>query len=128
MFNNDSHIQNRSIDISGMPYFNEHRDIIELVLKNVKSKGGYYIRGAAPKYTWGNVLTTDKKAYYVWRNVMLNLSNKSCHQSMPVCAQTLIWGHACKNELDAIVDYIVNQFPKNEWAGVIRWGRALGAI
>lgn len=80
------------------------------------------------KFPPGNVLTTDKKAYYVWRMIMMQLSNKTMHQCMPVCATTLIYGHACRKELDAIVDYIVNQFPKNEWAGVIRWGRALGQL
>jgi hypothetical protein len=33
-----------------------------------------------------------------------------------------------KTELDPLVDLIVDSIPKNQWAGVYRWGRALGAL
>ena len=123
MFNDDSHINERAIDISVIP--TEHADIISLVFKN--TKGIYRVRGAAPKYKWGKEVTSNKKAYYIWRMVMFQVSNKSVHHCMPVIAGFILPREVTK-QLDVVVDSIVNQFPKEQWGGIIKWGRAMGAL
>jgi hypothetical protein len=120
---NDSHIDLRSIDISGIP--ENHLDILHLLFKS--TKGMFRLRSAAPKYTWGKEVTKEKRAYYVWRMVMFQISNKGVHHCMPVIAGFLIPREVAK-DLDQTVDYIVNQFPKEEWGGIIRWGRAMGVL
>lgn len=85
-------------------------------------------------------------AAYVWRLVAFQISNNSQHHCMPMTADFDMpqeyWGRGedgsctesankrrakCK-ELDMIVDVMVNSVPKSQWKGVIRWGRAFGAL
>lgn len=64
---------------------------------------------------------------YVWRMVAFLISPVSQHHCMPVTAE---WNLASRrveqSELDKLIDKIVDTVPKEQWQGVIRWGRALG--
>jgi len=63
---------------------------------------------------------------YVWRMVAFLVSPKSEHHCMPVLAQFDLASYREEYlELDKLVDKIVEAIPKDQWGGVIRWGRAL---
>ena len=84
------------------------------------------------------------RAKYVWRMVAFTVSPVSRHQCMPVTADFDLYEdfdfsrsefdrvsdlvRAESKRLDKVADEIINTVPKNEWHGVMRWGRALGAI
>lgn len=81
------------------------------------------------------------EAYYVWRNVVFFVGIDNAHHCMPVMADWDMridpltgakYDHDARRqrcrELDSIVDAIVSAVPKNQWAGVRRWGRVLGHI
>lgn len=73
------------------------------------------------------------KHQYIWRMVTFQLCSYHPYCCMPCTADWNLEGNfeerrvLCK-QLDTIVDAIVNSFPKEQWGGIIRWGRALGAI
>jgi hypothetical protein len=82
------------------------------------------------------------RAAYVWRMVAFSVSSNPRHQCMPCTADwdladdyrgadRRVDHDALRAEcgrLDKIVDQIVAVVPKEQWAGVIRWGNALGVI
>jgi hypothetical protein len=87
------------------------------------------ITGAMHKYRVPN--KTQGEAAYVWRMVAFAISPKQQHQCMPMTADFDLpqMGDAARQrakELDAIADRIIAVVPKNQWHGVLRWGRALG--
>lgn len=92
--------------------------------------------------------TKPKKASgvekYIWRNVVFQVSSVSAHQCLPVCAEFDLgedyWKMSdgtnrsssskklIREAYDKIVDNILNTIPKSQWAGIIRWGHALGSF
>ena len=74
-------------------------------------------------------------AAYVWRMVVFAVSDVPAHQCMPVCADFDLPGRYGTSERDeareigdCIEKAVVNSIPKQEWAGVQRWGLAYGMI
>ena len=74
-------------------------------------------------------------AAYAWRMVVFAVSDVPAHQCMPVCAEFDLPGRYGTPERDAarelgdhIEKAVVNSIPKQEWAGVQRWGLAYGMI
>lgn len=93
----------------------------------------------------GSIYSTKPKkatgeAKYVWRMIVFQVSSIPAHQCMPVTAdfdlperywsKDTSWDEkiAIRQELSDIGDEIANTIPKEQWAGIIRWGRALGAL
>jgi len=67
------------------------------------------------------------RSAYVWRMVAFLVSPHAPHHCMPVRAEFYLASYRVeKSELDSLIDRIVNAVPKEQWSGVIRWGRALG--
>lgn len=110
-------------------YFND--------IKKVFSRDTLRIRASFPKPQENPI------AYYIWRNVVFNVSPKSQHQSMPVTSCFYFKKSDYQNydgdydylkrlnfskELDKVVDFIVSYIPKEQWHGVHRWARAFGKI
>lgn len=75
-------------------------------------------------------------SYYIWRNVVFNVSPKPSHQCMPVTSCFYFKKSDYENyegeydyqkrlsltkELDEVVNFIVNNIPKEHWYGVRRW-------
>lgn len=121
-----------------MPDKNMSQEMIRIAQQVVKvskdnSLAGH-LRSTKPK---------DGEAAYVWRMVAFNVSPIRQHQCMPVTAEfdmpAEYWDRTdtraaaekrrnrCK-ELDVLVDALVNSVPKEQWHGVVRWGRALGQL
>jgi len=74
-------------------------------------------------------------AAYVWRMVVFTVSDNPRHQCMPVMADLDLPGRygspehkAAQAYADALEDSICNAIPREEWAGVRRWGMAFGVI
>lgn len=112
------------------------QEVVKRVFRIVKKDNKVQVRRSRPK---------DELSYYVWRNVVFNVSMYPEHQCMPIMAEIDIYNYvrhtlgvhrekahvAVKDlcsHLDELVDKIVNLFPKNEWYGVKKWARALGAF
>ena len=83
----------------------------------------------------------NPKAAYVWRMVAFQISPSSHHHCMPVCADFDLYEalpkeeqkydkvHLLAKQLDKeVVDPITNTVPKEQWHGIMRWGRALGYL
>lgn len=69
------------------------------------------------------------RSVYVWRMVAFLISPKAQHHCMPVTAQfSLASYREEQSKLDKLIDKIVEAVPKEQWQGVIRWGRALGQL
>ncbi|MEM4396758.1 MAG: hypothetical protein QXR30_03840 [Candidatus Woesearchaeota archaeon] len=102
-------------------------------IKKIFSRNTLQIRSSFPKPQENPV------AYYIWRNVVFNISPKPQHQSMPITSCYYLKKTDYQNyegeydykkrlnftrELDKIVNFIVNNIPKKYWHGVRRWSRA----
>lgn len=83
----------------------------------------------------------NSKAAYVWRMVAFQISPNPQHHCMPVCADFDLYDVFAKEDqnykvvnqlakqLDKeVVDPITNTVPKEQWYGIMRWGRALGYL
>lgn len=84
----------------------------------------------------------EGNAAYVWRMIAFMVSRDRKHQCMPCTADFDIPDEAYQNYpgehsfqrrsayikevLDPLVDRIVNNVPKSQWAGVARWANAMG--
>lgn len=69
------------------------------------------------------------EAAYVWRMTAFQISPKSEHHCMPMCASFDMSGeystrHNRMGQLDVLIDKIVHSVPKFKWHGVLRWNRA----
>lgn len=106
----------------------------ELAIVNLIHKNGV-LKSSKPKPSKKNSdMMLVGQASYVWRMVAFQISPNGVHQCMPVTAD---WDIPMRSyddrrkltkELDILVDKVVNTVPKSQWYGIIRWGRALGAI
>ena len=96
----------------------------------ILGRGGH-LRASKPKL---DGTKEAGRAAYVWRMVAFYVSSNPRHQCMPVCADFDLresdWNtrRALCKELDVLVDKITNTIPTEQWAGVRRWGQALGRI
>ena len=100
------------------------------IAKHIIGRNGA-LRSSKPKHG---------EAAYVWRMVAFSISTNPQHHCMPMGADFDIdikdangrWDiKAVRNrtkELDVLVNSIVNNVPKSQWNGVIRWGQAFGMI
>lgn len=113
-----------------MSYISEESKakIVEIVTK--KGKG---LRATKPK----TVDNDTGRAAYIWRYVAFCVSPKSIHHCLPMMAFCYLSNEDFKvaqddkkfyDELHAIVNEIVDSFPKESWHGVRRWGTVLGRI
>jgi len=110
----------------------EETNILNVVVKKDSS-----VRASKPNVK-GKNKDLNGKASYVWRMVAFMVSKNPVHQCMPVCASFDIpaydedgkWrseiARRMEKELDVLVDMIVDAIDKTQWAGVHRWGKALG--
>ena len=74
-------------------------------------------------------------AAYAWRMVVFAVSDVPAHQCMPVCAEFDLPGRygtperdEARSVGDRIENAVIDSIPKEQWAGVIRWGLAYGMI
>jgi hypothetical protein len=72
-----------------------------------------------------------RRAAYVWRMVMFQVSPRRQHQCLPICAPLYLDpadDDSVEHLLDAIVDEIVDAVPVHQWHGILRWGEAFGLV
>lgn len=104
----------------------EQRAIAERVIRNGR------LRASAPDGQ------QEACAHFVWRMVAFLTSPNPKHQCMPVMAECYLWpkegttseraeaARTLAKQLDVIVDAITDCIPKEQWAGVRRWGQVYG--
>ena len=115
------------------------------ILCRITTKG-WKLRASKPPLTAAQGTDTailDGYAQFVWRHIVFQVSEVSAHRCMPVMADFYLcsgytrdaypkFGSPERKEiqkrLDAIVERFVNTLPPTEWAGIARWGRALGYL
>jgi len=73
------------------------------------------------------------RAAYIWRMVAFQISTNHRHHCMPCTADFDLPGTCAESRaeakaLDDVVASIVDSVPKEQWHGVLRWGRAYGII
>lgn len=69
------------------------------------------------------------RSVYVWRMVAFLISPIAQHHCMPVTAELNLASYREEqSELDKLIGRIVDAVPKEQWQGVIRWGRTLGHL
>lgn len=128
-----------SIDVS--EFSEEDQKIIKLIFK----KNGN-VRKSKPKIEYELFERNGRQyrvsnyetgcAAYVWRMLMFNTQSIHPHCCMPVMADCDLPYKSGEREkrkelieaMDNLTDRILAKIPKEKWKGVIRWGRALGAI
>lgn len=90
------------------------------------------VEGADKRYHYVTEADANTgRTAYIWRMVAFYISPMSQHHCMPITCEWELPGNFDERKveakaLDAIVDKIVNSVPKEQWHGVIRWGKALG--
>jgi hypothetical protein len=117
--------QNKLIPAEREEFF----EIFDIVVKSNQT-----VRKTKPKLTGA----ISRKAAYVWRMVVFQLSSNRQHQCMPVCADFDLpandengkWSSRIAREqakkLDLLVYAIVESVPTEQRHGINRWARALG--
>ena len=123
---------------------NAEREVaVKIVATRGKNKGK--LRASKPEVEWhpiikDGVATRYKepelesgKAAYLWRMVAFHVSPVPQHHCLPVMADCDLPGDfnsrkELAKSLNDLADKIVMAIPKQQWQGIIRWGRALGYI
>lgn len=125
------------ISVEDLALTHEQAQIVALLIAKRGDNLGM-LRESAPKHPThfkekSETEALQAKAYYVWRNVVFLVGERSDHHKMPVLADMYLPGShdercVLAKELDKLVDIITHSIPKEQWHGVIRWGKALGQI
>jgi hypothetical protein len=113
----------------------EQRRIGEAIAAN--RKGVVRLRASKPPLAPKNAPFKEKlfrgSVSYVWRMVAFMTSPRHQHQCMPVSAEWDLPFQGYSNvmtyaqTLDVIVDAVMDCIPRDQWIGIMRWGRILGA-
>lgn len=123
------------IPVESLTLNSEQAQIVNLLI-STKGRNKGLLRESPPTHPThfkdkNEVEILQAKAYYVWRNVVFLVGEQRQHHAMPVLADSYLPGTyeeraAMAKELNKLVDLITHSIPKEQWHGVIRWGRALG--
>ena len=127
----------------------EEAEIVRLCFKGKKNEAIKELRKSKPKINEIIYENCGRKyrrseyktgmAAYIWRMLAFYTCNSHPYCCMPVmadcdlpyCIHDTNYREDKKVQTDlcqVIIDKVLDYVPKNEWQGVIRWGRALGAI
>jgi len=101
------------------------------IVRRITNDG--FLRASRPDIDWD--VPESGIAAYVWRMVVFTVSDDPKHQCLPVMADCYLPGKygsdeykAAKEFADELEKKLCDSIPKGQWAGVIRWGRALGML